>query len=293
MNFSEGAAVIDDETRVFADPAEKTLLMGTAPKERQLSWGATLAAWASYLFLIMPSLVIIPMSFGDKDEFQFPPSSLSLYLYRQFFFDSTWMATTAQSFIVATFTTVLSLAFGVSAAYGVVRSEFPGKRLLTIFLLSPLLVPVIVVALGLYLYCSTIGMTGTTFALVLGHTVHTTPFVIVMAMSGLRHVDPNLEAAARVMGAGPLLVMRRVTLPLLMPTIIAAALFAFLVSFDEVVISYFISSARTETLPVKMYSSIQWEISPVLAAISALLTLLSLIICVIASLLVRDESKGQ
>ena len=267
--------------------------MGTAPKERQLSWGATLAAWASYLFLIMPSLVIIPMSFGDKDEFQFPPSSLSLYLYRQFFFDSTWMATTAQSFIVATFTTVLSLAFGISAAYGVVRSEFPGKRLLTIFLLSPLLVPVIVVALGLYLYCSTIGMTGTTFALVLGHTVHTTPFVIVMAMSGLRHVDPNLEAAARVMGAGPLLVMRRVTLPLLIPTIVAAALFAFLVSFDEVVISYFISSARTETLPVKMYSSIQWEISPVLAAISALLTLLSLIICVVASLLVRDESKGQ
>ena len=112
-------------------------------------------------------------------------------------------------------------------------------------------------------------------------------------MAGLKHVDPNLESAARVMGAGRLYTLVKVTLPLLKPTIVAGALFAFLISFDEVVISYFISSTRTETLPVKMYSSIQWEISPVLAAISTLLTVLSLVVCVLASMLQKDEPRGH
>ena len=259
----------------------------------RVSRGAATAAWLAYAFLILPSLIVIPMSFGNKDEFQFPPSGVSLYLYRKYFLESTWMDATLQSFIVAILATLLSLIFGVTAAYGVVRGNFPGKRFVTLFLLSPLLVPVIVVALGLYLYLNTLGVSGTTFGIVVGHTVHTTPFVIVMAMAGLKYVDPNLEAAARLMGAGRLLVLRRVTLPLLFPTIVAAALLSFLVSFDEVVISYFVSSARTETLPVRMYSSIQWEISPVLAAISSLLTLLALVVCVAASTLYKDKAKGR
>ncbi|MBW1885343.1 MAG: ABC transporter permease [Deltaproteobacteria bacterium] len=241
----------------------------------------------------MPTLIVIPMSFGDKEEFQFPPDGISFYLYRQFFFESSWMDTTFQSFRVALITTALALVFGVSAAYGIVRGNFPGKQVITIFLLSPILVPVIVVALGLYLYLSSLGITGTTFGIVLGHVLHTTPFVIVMAMAGLKHVDPNLESAARVMGAGRLYTLVKVTLPLLKPTIVAGALFAFLISFDEVVISYFISSTRTETLPVKMYSSIQWEISPVLAAISTLLTVLSLVVCVLASMLQKNEPRGH
>ena len=259
--------------------------------ELRPSWFSAASAWVVYLFLIMPSLIVIPMSFGDKEEFQFPPDGISFYLYRQFFFESSWMDTTFQSFRVAIISTLLALMFGISAAYGIVRGNFPGKQLITLFLLSPILVPVIVVALGLYLYLSSFGIVGTTFGLVLGHVVHTTPFVIVMAMAGLKHVDPNLEAAARVMGASRLYTVVKVTLPLLKPTIVAGALFAFLISFDEVVISYFISSTRTETLPVKMYSSIQWEISPVLAAISTLLTLLSLIVCVLASMLQKDERR--
>ncbi len=254
---------------------------------------AAVSAWVIYLFLIMPSLVVIPMSFGDKDEFMFPPESLSFYLYGQYFFESTWMATTLQSFEVAILTTLLSLLFGVTAAYGVVRGNFPGKRFVTLFLLSPILVPVIVVALGLYLYFSTLGLSGTTFGLVLGHTVHATPFVIVIAMAGLRHVDPNLEAAARLMGASHVLTLRKVTLPLLKPTLIAGSLFAFLISFDEVVIAYFVSNTTTETLPVKMYSAIQWEISPVLAAISTLLIVLSLVICVSGTALQKDDEKGE
>lgn len=247
------------------------------------------AAWLVYLFLMLPSFVVVPMSFGSRNEFQFPPETWSLFLYREYLFESTWVDTTLQSFRVAAITTVLSLCLGVGAAYGVVRGRFPGKQLLTLFMLSPMLVPVIVVALGLYLYLSSFGLNGTTAGLVIGHTLHTTPFVIVMTMAGLRHVDPNLEAAASVMGAGRVYVLRRVTLPLLKPVLIAAALFAFLISFDEVVISYFVSATATETLPVKMYSSIQWEISPVLAAISSLLTLFSLIVCVAGSALQKKQ----
>ena len=176
-----------------------------------LSWAGAGAAWLVYLFLVLPSLIVIPMSFGDKDEFIFPPKTLSLYLYRQYFFESTWMATTVESFVVAVGATALALLFGVSAAYGLARGEFPGKKPLTLFLLSPLFVPVIVVSLGLYLYFSLLHLSGTTLSLILGHTVVTTPFVIVTAMAGLRHVDRNLEAAATIMGASRLTVLRRVT----------------------------------------------------------------------------------
>lgn len=262
--------------------------MPQAPDRATPSTFVSLLAWLGYAFLLMPSLIVVPMSFGDKDELVFPPQSVSFYLYERYFLDPSWMAATLQSFKVAAGTTVLSLLLGVSAAYGLSRAEFPGKRLLTVFLLSPIFVPAIVVALGLYLYLGQLKLSGTTLGLIAGHTVVTVPFVIVTSLAGLRHVDRNLEIAAMVMGAGRLTVMRRVVLPLLRPTIFAAALFSFLISFDEVVVSYFISNVQQQTLPVKMYSTIHWEISPVLAAVSTLLTVLSLAICLTVALVQKD-----
>ncbi|WP_342640446.1 ABC transporter permease [Rhodoligotrophos ferricapiens] len=246
-------------------------------------------AWLAYAFLLLPSLIVLPMSFGDKDELIFPPRSFSLYLYRQYFFESNWMAATFESLQVAIATAILSLILGVGAAYGLSRHTFLGKKAVTVFLLSPIFVPTIVVALALYLYLGIARITGTTIGLIICHTVVTVPFVIVTALAGLRHVDRNLETAATVMGAGRITVLRKVTLPLLRPTIVAAGLFAFLISFDEVVISYFVSSVRTQTLPVKMYSTIHWEISPVLAAISTLLTVLSLAICLLVASMQRER----
>ena len=162
------------------------------------------------------------------------------------------MAATVESLKVAAGATTLSVALEVGAAYALTRTEFPGKKLLTVFLLSPIsFVPVIVVALGLYLYLGSARLTGTTFALVVGHTVVTIPFVIVTTLAGLRHIDRNLEVAATVMGASKWTVLRRVTLPLLRPTILVASLFSFLISFDEVVISYFIANVQRQTLPVQ------------------------------------------
>jgi putative spermidine/putrescine transport system permease protein len=263
-----------------------------AGRRSPLSAAVSIAAWFAYGFLVLPSLIIIPMSFGDKDEFVFPPQTLSFYLYEKYFFESNWMAATVESLKVAAGTTTLSVALGVGAAYALTRTEFPGKKLLTIFLLSPIFVPVIVVALGLYLYLGSARLTGTTFALIVGHTVVTIPFVIVTTLAGLRHIDRNLEVAATVMGASKWTVLRRVTLPLLRPTILVASLFSFLISFDEVVISYFIANVQRQTLPVRMYSSIHWEISPVLAAISALLTGLSLVVCLFVAFLQKGRAVG-
>ena len=245
------------------------------PSFNRVSRGTAVVAWLVLFFMLLPTFVIIPMSFGDRNEFTFPPEGLSLFLYKQFFFESTWMANTMQSFKVAIISTALCLVLGVGAAYGVVRGNFRGKHWLTLFMLSPMLIPIIVIALGLYIYFAFIGISGTTAAIVIGHTLHGTPFVIVFIMAALRHVDPNLEAAARVMGAGRVYTLFRVTLPLLKPALVASSVFAFLLSFDEVIIALFVSGRDTKTLPLRMYENLQFEISPVLAAISVLLTILA------------------
>lgn len=256
---------------------------------KQSPWTAAIA-WLGYVFLLAPSIVVIPMSFGESTEIVFPPRGFSLELYREFLFGGGWMAATWQSFVVASCTTVLALLCGVPASYVLVRGEFPGRRLVAMVLLSPMLVPVIIVALGLYLYFSSLGISGTTAGMVLGHTVITTPFVMVVTMASLRHLDANLETAALVMGADQLTVFLRVVLPQLGPAILAGALFAFLISFDEVVVAWFISGVGTTTLPVKMYSAIRWEISPALPVVSTLLTALSLLVCVVT---VALQEKGR
>ena len=248
-------------------------------------WGifSTVMAWLILLFLMLPSFIVVPMSFGGKFEMMFPPTTFDTILYERFFSTGNWIATTITSFKVAIGATVLALLLGVPASYGIVRGTYPGKKIVTLFLLSPILVPVIVLALGMYLYLAAFKATGTDLGLIIAHGVLTTPFVIVTCMAGLRHIDPNLETAATIMGASTMQSFFKVTLPLLKSAMFAGGLFAFLMSFDEVVVAFFITEASTMTLPVKMYSSIKWEISPILAAISSLLTLLSLVICLVGA----------
>ncbi len=248
-------------------------------------WGifSTGLAWFILLFLMLPSFIVVPMSFGGKFEMMFPPTTFDTILYDRFFSTGNWIATTITSFKVAIGATILALLLGVPASYGIVRGTYPGKKIVTLFLLSPILVPVIVLALGMYLYLASFKATGTDLGLILAHGVLTTPFVIVTCMAGLRHIDPNLETAATIMGASVMQTFFKVTLPLLKSAMFAGGLFAFLMSFDEVVVAFFITEASTMTLPVKMYSSIKWEISPILAAISSLLTVLSLVICLVGA----------
>lgn len=273
--------------------ADVNLRQGETLGGLPLSKGTVATAWLMFFFLILPSLIIIPMSFGDLNEIYFPPRSLSLFLYKQYFFESVWMATTIQSFKVATVSTVLGMFFGATSAFGIVRATFRGKKLFGALLLSPLFVPHIVIALGLYIYFASLGLQGTTLGLILGHTLFVTPFVMVVVMGALRGVDPNLESAAKIMGAGRIYTFWRVTLPLLKPALIAGGLFAFLMSFDELIISFFLAGFGTQTLPVKMYDSIVLEISPVLSAISVLLTLLAFVICVTITIIHNPDKEQE
>lgn len=246
-----------------------------------------------YAYLVIPSLIVIPISFsGEGSDLSFPPKTFSLRLYEELFTTSTWMQPVLQSLKIASLVCVLVTAVAVPAAYALVRFEFPGKRLVMILMMSPVLIPVIVLALGMYLYFSRLGATGTTLALVLGHAVYVIPFVIVTVAAGVRQLDPAIEFAATMVGASRSTVFLRVVLPQLVPSIVAGALFAFLISFDEVVIAWFLSSAQTTTLPVRMYSSIHWGVSPVIAAVSTLLTVLSFIVCLITVALQPSAARG-
>lgn len=256
----------------------------------RISLPLMLFAAAMFLFLLAPSLIVVPMSFSDSREIIFPPRGFSLMLYREYFAGPEWVAATIESTVVALGSTALALATGIPVAYAIVRSRLFGMKVVRALVLMPILVPTIVFALGLYIYFARVGISGSTTALILGHAVHNLPFVTVVMIAGLKQVNPNIEVAAQVLGASMMRTFFSVVVPMVQRSIWAAGLFSFLISFDEVVIAWFLSSPRAMTLPIKMYSSIQWEVSPVLAAISTLLTALSLVVCIVGLSLRKDET---
>ncbi|MCW2309374.1 ABC transporter permease [Rhodobium gokarnense] len=252
-----------------------------------------LVTWLIYVFLLVPSLVVIPISFGTSNELVFPPQDWGLDLYRRALDPAEgWLSAAGRSTMLGILATAIALLMGVPAAYGLSRSRFPGQKALTFMLMSPIFAPTIVVALALYLYFATLGMTGTMVALAMSHAVVITPFILVTTLSGLKHLDRNIENAAMVMGATRLQIFFHVVLPALKGSVLTGGLFAFLLSFDEVIVSWFIARSDQPTLPVKMYSSIQWEISPVLSAISTFLVAITVVGSVVAAFTSSAETDG-
>ncbi|WP_233838912.1 ABC transporter permease [Paraburkholderia sp. ZP32-5] len=242
-------------------------------------------AWAIYIFLVVPSLLVIPMSFGGRDELTFPPTSFSFYLYGRFFDSPVWTGALSESLIVATLSACIATVLGTSAVYGLLRGKFRGQEVIAFVLMSPMLFPAIIVALGTYLYFAQLGLSGTTAGLVLAHSTLTLPFVMVTTAAGMRQIDPNVELAADTMGASRLRVFLKVVVPQIIPSIVSGALFAFLISFDEVVIAWFIAGTGATTLPVTMYSSLKMEVSPIIAASATMLSVASVSICVVSAML--------
>lgn len=252
------------------------------PRSRRYRAVGTSLAIAVYLFLLAPIMVTIPMAFGPTNVLTFPPTSYSLDLFRIFFSSSAWLGPLSESIKVALASTAAAMVAGVPAGYWIARHEFLGKRIITSIIMSPLVVPSIVIGLGLYLYFSYIRINATTLSLVLGHVMIGLPYVVVMIIAGVQKLDRNLEFGAELMGADPVWMFLTVVVPQLVPSLVSAAFFAFLLSFDEVVISWFLAGSNTITLPVKMYSALEWEVSPVIAAVSTLMTALSLLACIVA-----------
>jgi putative spermidine/putrescine transport system permease protein len=229
-----------------------------------VAYGALVVA-----FLVAPTLLIVAMSFGSTRSLNFPPEGFSLQWYRNFF-NERWLDPTVTSLKVAALASLLATILGTLAALGTLRGRFPGRQVAQALLLAPLIVPVVIVAIGLYLVFSRWHMTGFV-GLVLGHTILAIPFVLITVGASLQTVDPVYERAAANLGAGPFSTFFRVTLPLILPGVLAGALFAFVTSLDEVVIAIFLTTPTALTLPVEMWATIRDFIDPTMAAISSML----------------------
>jgi putative spermidine/putrescine transport system permease protein len=219
-------------------------------------------------FLVVPTSLVIPMGFSSSQILTFPPPGWSLQWYQKMLTDPQWTNGFVNSLEVATLTAIVSSVLGTLAALGLVRGRFPGKSLVNGLILTPLIVPVIIIAIGMFSLYVRWKITGSLIGLVAAHTALAIPFVVINVSVSLRTMDMNLEMAAQNLGAGPIRTFRRITLPLALPGILAGALFAFLTSWDEVVVAIFISTARFRTLPVEMWEQVRQVVDPTVAAVA-------------------------
>ncbi|WP_189341642.1 ABC transporter permease subunit [Mesorhizobium sp. M2A.F.Ca.ET.042.01.1.1] len=243
-----------------------TLERATLGKVLLYSVGILVAA-----FLVSPILIIIPMSFSSSRFLDFPPPGFSLQWYQAYFTNDTWIAATVQSLIVGIATAFVSVAVGTAAAMALVRGSATMRRVGYQLLLAPMIVPTIVSSVALYFLFAKVQLVDTTIGLVIAHSIGATPLVVLIVAASLQSQNVRLEHAAASLGASRAVTIWRIVLPLIRPTIFVAGFFAFLHSFDEVVLSLFISGPTTMTLPVKMWSGVREDITPTIAAVSTLL----------------------
>ncbi len=243
------------------------------------------------LFLIFPLFIVIPISFSSAEYLQFPPPGFSLQWYRNFFGSESWMTGLINSLKVASLTSVLASVLAIPAALTLSRQKFKGANIIYSFFISPLIIPVIIVAVAVFFHFSRMKLIGNLYALVLAHTIIAVPVVLVTASASLQVVDRNLEYAAMSLGANPLVTFFKVTFPLIRPGVISGALFAFIISFDEVVIATFLSTYRSLTLPKHMWSAIREEIDPTIAACSSLLILTAVLLLTTVNILNRRAER--
>ncbi|PVZ15752.1 MULTISPECIES: ABC transporter permease [unclassified Pseudomonas] len=249
-----------------------------SPIERVWYYALRVLCGAVLLFLILPVLVIIPLSFNSGSFLVYPMQGFSLHWYQDFFASAEWMRALRNSIIVAPAATLLAMVFGTLASIGLVRSYFPGKALVMALVISPMVVPVVIVGVATYLFFAPLGLGNSYFSLIMVHAVLGVPFVIITVSATLQGFNYNLVRAAASLGAHPLLTFRKVTLPLIAPGVISGALFAFATSFDEVVVTLFLAGPEQATLPRQMFSGIRENLSPTIAAAATLLIAFSVVL---------------
>lgn len=239
------------------------------------------------LFLVLPLFIVIPISFSSASFLQFPPTELSLKWYKNFFGSDIWMKALLNSVKIALMSSILATALGVMAALALTRYKFKGKNLIFSFLISPMIIPVIIIAIGAFFQFSRLRLIGNIYTIVLAHTVISVPIVLITITAALQVFDRSLEYAALSLGASPMVTFFKITFPIIRPGVISGALFAFITSFDEVVISFFLSTYRSITLPRHMWSSLREQIDPTIAASSSLLILTAVFLLILVAILAK------
>jgi putative spermidine/putrescine transport system permease protein len=254
-------------------------------------WGLRVFVGLVLLFLVAPILAIMPLSFSSDSFFSYPLPGYSLKWYHEFFTSDRWMSSVRLSLLLAFFTTILATTLGTTAALGLSRSNLPLRGTITAILISPMIVPVIISALGMFFFYSRIGLTGTIPGLVLAHTALATPFVVITVTATLSSFDRTLMRAGESLGANPTIVFFKVVMPLILPGMISGALFAFVTSFDEVIAVIFIAGPEQRTLPRQMFSGIREQISPTITAAASILIVFSTILLITIELLRRRSER--
>jgi putative spermidine/putrescine transport system permease protein len=251
----------------------------SAASETQITHGERLWLYCLAVIimclLVIPTVIVIPMSFSDSQYLEFPPQTWSLRWYHEYLDTPRWMNATVTSFKVASLTMLVATPFGTMAAYGLFVSGSRLGKMVFFMLMTPMIVPVILIAIGTFYVFGKLGLVNSILGLVLAHTVLSVPIVMIIITAALRTYDLNQERVAQSLGSTRLRAFFEITLPQLKFSILTAALLAFLTSFDEVIISIFLSGGGNSTLTKQMFSALRDYIDPTIAAISTLMILLS------------------
>lgn len=258
----------------------------------RLRAGLFLTTGAIAAFLLLPIVFIVLLSFGSSQWLVFPPPGWTLKWYEQFFSNPDWMQAAYTSLKVALLTTACAVALGLPCAFALVRGKFPGRELLYALFTLPMIVPLVIIAVAVYALFLKLGYTGTLLAFVISHVIVALPFTIISIINSLKLFDQSIEDAAVICGASRMQAIVKVTFPAIRPGMMAGALFAFLVSWDEVVLSVMMASPSLQTLPVKMWTTLRQDLTPVIAVASTLLIGLSLLIMIVAAV-VRRRSEHR
>lgn len=227
------------------------------------------------LYLVLPVLAIVPLSFSSSTFLVYPIPGWSLRWYQNLLASDEWRMAAKNSFIIAPSATALATVLGTLAAIGLNKANFKGKALLMAILISPMIVPVVVVGVGMYLFFAPLGLASTYIGLIMAHASLGVPFVVTTVGATLQGFNYNLVRASLSLGSGPVKTFFRITLPLIAPGVISGALFAFATSFDEVVVTLFLAGADQATLPRQMFTGIRENISPTIAALATILIIFS------------------
>lgn len=255
-----------------------------------------LLAWSITVFvalaLTLPTLVVVPLSFTGQASFAFPPETWSLRWYENFFSDAVWLQAFWNSVRIALLSSLVATVAGTAAALGITRwSRRRAGSLVRVLLITPMVIPGIILAIGIYAVFATLGLLGTTTGFVVAHSALGLPFVLITVTASLLAVDPDVEKAAASLGATPATVFLSITLPLIAPGVAVGALFGFVSSFDEVLVALFVQTPFLETLPVVMYTSVTESIDPTIAAASTIVLIVSTAPLVVGGLYMRHRSR--
>lgn len=248
-------------------------------------------AGAGLLFLILPIFVIIPLSFNSSSFLSYPLSGFSFRWYEEVFQSQVWINAIKNSLLIGTASAFLATVLGTMAAMGLTQADFRGKAAVNALLVSPMIVPIVISALGLYFFFAELGLNATYTGLILAHTVLGAPFVVITVTATLQGFDKTLMRAASSLGASPITVFFSVVLPLILPGVVSGALFAFATSFDEVVVVLFSAGPEQRTLPRQMFDGIKENITPAIMAAATLLIAFALVLLSVLEYLRRRTEK--